>query len=79
MGYTFTFGDIERICRSLNMHPAKAGSQVWHGVGPDGLYRRTRIDSHGSGKRLAYGTAKAVARQLLFDTVEDMRRYLDSL
>lgn len=79
MGYTFKFGDIERICRSLNMHPAKKGSQWWRGIGPDGRYRQTRIDSHGPGRPLASGTAKAVARQLLFPSAEEMHRHLQSL
>lgn len=79
MGYTFTFGDIERICLSFSMEPAKKGSQWWRGVGPDGGYRQTRIDSHGSGRPIAAGTAKAIARQLSFDSVEAMHRYLKSL
>jgi hypothetical protein len=64
MGYTFTFGDIEKICRALKMSPAKKGSQIWRGMGPDGGFRQTRIDSHGSGKTLATGAAKRVAQQL---------------
>lgn len=79
MGYTFTFGDIEKICRALRMAPAKKGSQVWRGTGLDGKYRQTRIDSHGAGKAVAAGTAKAIARQLLFGSVEEMYRYLQTL
>lgn len=79
MGYTFTFGDIEKICRALNMQPAKKGSQIWRGIGPDGLFRQTRIDSHGPGRLVASGTAKAMARQLGFASVEDMYRFLQQL
>lgn len=79
MGYTFTFGDIEKICHSLKMEPAKKGSLIWRGLGPDGKFRMTRIDSHRSGKALATGTAKRVAVQLGFNTVEEMHQYLRNL
>lgn len=77
--HDFPFGDIERICRSLGMKPAKKGSQIWRGIGPDGRFRQTRIDSHGAGRPLASGTAKAVARQLGFHDVQEMYEYLKQL
>jgi hypothetical protein len=79
MGYTFTFGDIEKICRSLDMEPVKKGSRFWQGFGPDGRFRRTRIDSHGSGRPVATGTARRMAEQLLFRDLEDMYLYLRDL
>lgn len=48
MGYTFTFGDIQKICRALNMQP-KGNGRYWTGIGPDGVVRWTKIDSHGPG------------------------------
>jgi len=38
MGYTFTWKDIEKICRKLGME--KQGS-VWTGIGSDGKLRTT--------------------------------------
>lgn len=79
MGYTFTFGDIERICRALGMSPAKKGSQIWRGVGTDGVFRQTRIDSHGDGVVVATGTARRMAGQLGFTSLEDMSAFLRRL
>lgn len=79
MGYTFTFGDVEKICKALNMSVAKKGSQIWRGIGPDGRFRQTRVDSHGPGKTLASGTAKRVAQQLGFATVKEMDEFLKKL
>lgn len=79
MGYTFTFRDIEKICRSLGMEPAKKGSSFWRGIGPDGQFRQTKIDSHGPGKPLKTGTVRAIARQLGFADVQAMYEYLQNL
>ena len=79
MGYTFTFGDIERICRSLSMRPAKPGSRLWQGLTKDGSFRQTLIHSHGSGKSIATGTAKRIAQQLGFKDLKEMHDYLADL
>lgn len=79
MGYAFTFGDIERICRALGLKPAKKGSNIWRGLGADGRFRQTRIDSHGPSRPVASGTAKAIARQLGFETVDALYRFLRDL
>lgn len=79
MGYTFTFGGIEKICRALGMKPATKGSQFWRGMGPDGVFRQTRIDSHGDGRAVATGTASKMAKQLGFASVEDMYSFLQEL
>lgn len=79
MGYTFTFGDIEKICKALHMYPARKGSQIWRGIGPDGQFRQTRIDSHGAGRTLAVGTAKRVAAQLGFNNIKEMADFLERL
>lgn len=79
MGYTFTFGDIEKICKSFGMKPVKKGSRFWEGFGSDGKFRRTQIHSHGSGGPVATGTARRIADQLLFKNLEEMHRYLNEL
>ncbi len=39
MGYTFTWKDIEKICRKLGME-RQGKSSVWTGVGPGGTKMR---------------------------------------
>jgi len=79
MGYRFTVSDIERICRSLNMTPVRSGHRVWRGIGPDWQLRVTIIHSHGAGRELATGTARKIAKQLLFHDLADMYEYLGRL
>jgi len=79
MGHTFTTGDIERICRSLGMTPLHRGHRMWRGIGPDRKLRVTVIHSHGRGRELATGTAKQIAKDLLFRDLEDMYAYLQQL
>lgn len=78
MGYTFTFSDIEKICRSLGMERRKSSS-IWRGIGPDGKFRQTAIHYHGRGDVVAKGTAKAIAQQLGFKDPEEMYEYLRHL
>lgn len=55
MGYTFTFGDVEKICLSLGLTIARDGRH-WSGFGLDGIYRRIRLDpmpTQGPGCELA--------------------------
>lgn len=78
MGYTFTFGDIMRICTTLGLARVDK-SMVWRGVGSDGKFRQTRIDSHGLGRPLATGTAHVIAKQLRFESLEEMYSYLQNL
>ena len=79
MGCTFTVADIERICRSLGMSPLRKGHRVWRGIGPDLKVRVTAIHSHGRGRELATGTARQIAKDLLFRDLEDMYLYLQGL
>lgn len=78
MGYTFTFGDIQKICRALNMQP-KGNGRYWTVIGPDGVVRWTKIDSHGPGGVLATGTASRIAHQLGFSTPREMYLFLKHL
>lgn len=79
MGYTFTVGDVERICHSLGMQPARKGSSHWVGIGLDGTIRRTKVDSHGLGREIATGTARRIARQLGFSGLKEMHEYLQKI
>lgn len=79
MGYTFTFGNIKRICQALGMSPAKKGSKTWRGIGTDGVFRQTQIHSHGDGDVVATGIARRMAEQLGFASLEDMYKFLGGL
>jgi hypothetical protein len=79
MGYSFTVADMERICRSLGMSPLRKGHRVWRGIGPDRKVRVTVIHSHGQGRELATGTARQIAKDLLFRDLEGMYQYLQGL
>jgi hypothetical protein len=48
MGYTFTWTDMEKICRKPGMEK-QGKSSVWTGVGPDGKIRTTTIHSKHTG------------------------------
>lgn len=36
MGYTFTWDDIEKVCRKLGMK-RQGKTAIWKGIGPDGV------------------------------------------
>lgn len=78
MGYTFTFGDIERICRSLGWVEIP-GRRIWRYAGRDSASRQLSFHSHGAGRPVAPGTAKSMARELGFRTLEEMAEYLKRL
>lgn len=79
MGYTFTFGEIMKICRALKMEPVIKSGKTWRGIDSDGRFRQTYIHSHGGGKPVADGTAKRIADQLYFDSVKEMHSFLQQL
>jgi hypothetical protein len=75
MGYTFTWKDIEKICRKLGME-RQGKSSVWTGVGPDGKIRTTTIHSKHTGN-VGSGLVNEIAKkQLYFNSVEEMYKFL---
>lgn len=48
MGYTFTWDDIEQICRKLGMK-RQGKTAVWKGLGPDGIKRTCIIHAKHKG------------------------------
>lgn len=78
MGVRFTAGDIRKIFEALGMRKRK-GSNIYIGRGPDGVLRRSALHSHGDGMPIKAGTAKAIAKQLGFNTVEEMYEFLQKL
>ena len=78
MPYTFTFGDIARVCQALGMRRDGKG-QVWKGLGRDGVFHRLALHSHGPGEPIAPGTAKAICKRLGFESLEAMYLFLKGL
>lgn len=75
MGYTFSWDDLERICRKLNMARQERTS-IWTGIGADGKRRTCTIHSKHKGN-IGLGLVNEIAKkQLLFDSVEEMYEFL---
>jgi len=77
VGYTFTWDDIEKICEALGLR--KINSNVWQGVGPDGINRTCTIHSKHKGN-IGDGLTNAIAKhQLFFKSKKDMYNFLKNL
>jgi hypothetical protein len=77
MGYAFTWDDLERICRKLNMR-RQGKTSVWTGIGPDGQKRTCTIHAKHKGT-IGSGLINEIAKQqLLFSSVEEMYEFLNS-
>lgn len=77
MPIRFTQGQIASLLRHLNMEPARKGSKTHIGVGRDGKLRRCYFHYHSdSSTPVPTGTADAIAEQLGFATVAEMKDYL---
>jgi hypothetical protein len=76
MGYTFTWDDLERICQKLNMK-RQGNTSVWAGIGPDGRLRKCTIHAKHKGN-IGSGLVSKIAKQeLLFESIEEMYRFLN--
>jgi len=75
MGYTFTWDDLERICLKLNMK-RQGNTSVWAGVGSDGKLRKCTIHAKHKGNIGPGLVSKIAKHELLFETVEEMYRFL---
>ncbi len=62
----------------LNMVPLRKGSNIYGGVGPDGVFRTCKFDYHKDHEQVATGTAKVIAASLQFHDLAEMRAYLDN-
>lgn len=77
MGYTFTWDDLERICKKLNMR-RQGKTSVWTGIGPDGQQRTCTIHAKHK-ENIGSGLINEIAKQqLLFSSVEEMYEFLNS-
>lgn len=72
----FKYAEILWLCGHFNMKQSR-GSQIYAGMGHDGNYRMVRVDVHGRGDDVRSGSAKRMAQQFGFHTVEQMRKYID--
>lgn len=71
MGYTFTWDDLEKICRKLNMK-RQGNTSIWAGIGPDGIQRKCTIHAKHKGN-IGPGLVSKIAKQeLLFESVEEL-------
>lgn len=77
MPVQFTFGEIAGLFHHFRMQPVKKGSKVYDGLGKDGIVRRSVLHAHSSGETVAIGTADQIAKQLHFNSVLEMRKYMD--
>jgi hypothetical protein len=73
----FTQGDILRLLGHFNMTRKRKGGTIYAGLGNDGRYRTCKLDFHAGGKPVAQGTATKMAKDLFFESVEEMKEYLD--
>lgn len=69
-------GDIRKLLAHLNMKPEK-GSTIYLGIGRDGIWRTCKFDYHKDKDPVAMGTAEVIATSLKFNTVIDMKEYID--
>lgn len=78
MGYTFTWEELEKICRKLNM-VRQGKTSVWKGIGPDGKIRTCIIHSKHKGT-IGPGLINKISKeQLFFNSVEDLYNFYKSL
>lgn len=76
MGYTFTWDDIEKICRRLDMK-RQGKSAVWKGIDHDGVKRTCIIHAKHKGS-VGSGLAQKIAIvELKFSSVEEMYWFLN--
>jgi|GEM_PF-1605259 len=73
----FSMVEIARLLGHFNLKPKEKGSFIYYGVGRDGRVRRCRLDYHKDRDTVAKGTAAKIAKDLLFSSQEEMRRYID--
>ncbi|MDP2871494.1 MAG: hypothetical protein Q8P31_03040, partial [Bacillota bacterium] len=73
----FTQGQTAFLLRHLSMEPAGTGSKTHIGVGRDGTLRRCYFHDHSDSTPVPTGTADAIAEQLGFTAVAEMKDYLD--
>lgn len=75
MGYTFSWEDLEKICKKLNMK-RQGKTSVWTGIASDGKQRTCTIHSKHKGT-IGPGLINKIAKeQLLFTSLEEMYLFL---
>jgi len=76
MPIRFCQGDIRKLLSHFNMKPEK-GSTIYLGIGRDGIWRACKFDYHKDKDPIATGTAKIIATSLKFNTVLELKEYID--
>jgi len=76
MPIRFNQRDIKTLLAYFNMKPAKKGSNIYKGMGRDGKYRVCKFDYHKDNEIIKTGTSKAIALQLGFKNVKEMKDFM---
>ena len=76
MPIRFCQGDIKRLLSYLNMKSQK-GSNIYFGIGRDGIWRTCKFDYHKDKDPVATGTTKTIAISLKFRSVLEMKDFID--
>ncbi|MCL6087141.1 MAG: hypothetical protein M1475_01900 [Actinobacteria bacterium] len=58
------------------MKPAKKGSNIYKGMGRDGKYRVCKFGYHKDNEIIKTGTSKAIALQLGFKNIKEMKDFI---
>lgn len=75
MPICFCHGDIKRLLAHFNMKPAK-DSNIYFGIGRDGIWRTCKFDYHKDKAPVAAGTAKVIATSLKFTNILELKEYI---
>jgi hypothetical protein len=74
MGYTFSWKEIEDLCKILGLK-RKYKTSTYSGIGADGKYRRCTIHAKHPGN-VGIGVLNKIAKeQLLFSSVKEMYEF----
>jgi hypothetical protein len=76
MPIRFCQGQIKKLLTHFNMKPEK-GSNIYMGIGKDGIWRTCKFDFHKNNAPIATGTAKVIATSLKFKSVLEMKEFID--
>ncbi|WP_418792345.1 hypothetical protein [Phosphitispora sp. TUW77] len=77
MPIRFKQGEIKKLLAHFIMKPQQKGSNLYCGIGKDGIWRTCKFDYHKDRDVIASGTAKAIANSLKFSNVLEMKEYIE--
>jgi hypothetical protein len=72
----FEQSEIRRLLVHFRMAPLRKGSNIYGGFGADGRWRTCKFDYHKDRDIVPAGTAKSIARALLFGDFNEMKKHI---